>query len=105
VKRLQAYEKAGADVLFAPGLPDIQAIRTVCASVSKPVNVMAAVPGAGFSVRELADAGVRRISTGGALYRAALSGAFEASQEIQRSGTFGFVKTILPSAQIIDFLR
>ena len=104
VKRLQAYERAGADVLFAPGLPDIDAIRTVCGALTKPVNVMAAVAGAGFSARQLAEAGVRRISIGGALYRAAISGAFAAAQEVQRSGTFGFTNQILPSAQVVEFL-
>jgi 2-methylisocitrate lyase-like PEP mutase family enzyme len=105
IRRLQAYEKAGADVLFAPGLPDIRAIRAVCAAISKPVNVMAAVAGPGFSIRELSEAGVRRISTGGALYRAALNGAFEACREIQQSGTFGFANRVLSSAQMAGFLR
>jgi len=105
IKRLQAYERAGADVLFAPGLPDIQAIRAVCAAVSKPVNVMAAVAGPGFSVRELSEAGVRRISTGGTPYRAALNGAFEACREIQQSGTFGLANKIISSSQMAAFLR
>src|SRR4051794_21247132 len=61
IRRLQAFEKAGADVLFAPGLPDLNAVRSVCASVAKPVNFMIGMKGSSFSVAELQDAGVRRI--------------------------------------------
>ena len=62
LKRLQAFEKAGADVLMAPGLPDLAAVRAVCAAVSKPVNFMAGIKGKSFTVAELAAAGVKRIS-------------------------------------------
>ncbi|MFX5801279.1 isocitrate lyase/phosphoenolpyruvate mutase family protein, partial [Acinetobacter baumannii] len=62
IRRLQAYERAGADVLFAPGLPDLAAVRTVCASLTKPVNFMVGIPGKSFSVPELTAAGVKRIS-------------------------------------------
>jgi 2-methylisocitrate lyase-like PEP mutase family enzyme len=62
ITRLQAYEKAGADVLFAPGLPDLAAVREVCAAISKPFNFMVGIKGKSFSVGELAAGGVRRIS-------------------------------------------
>ena len=75
IRRLQAFAEAGADVLYAPGLSSLEAIREVCASVSKPVNALMGLKGAIFSVEELAAVGVKRISVGGALARAAL-GAF-----------------------------
>jgi 2-methylisocitrate lyase-like PEP mutase family enzyme len=69
IRRLQAFERAGADVLFAPGLPDLDAVRTVCASVSKPVNFMAGIRGKSFTVAELEAAGVRRVSVATSLFR------------------------------------
>jgi 2-methylisocitrate lyase-like PEP mutase family enzyme len=91
IRRLQAFEKAGADVLFAPGLPDLNSVRAICQAVSKPVNFMIGMKGSSFSVAELDAAGVRRISLGGALYRAAMAGFAGATQEIKEKGTFGFV--------------
>jgi 2-methylisocitrate lyase-like PEP mutase family enzyme len=91
IRRLQAFEAAGADVLFAPGLPDLESVRTLCKAVSKPVNFMIGIKGRSFSVAELEDAGVRRISLGGSLYRAAMVGFMNAAKEIKDSGTFGFV--------------
>ena len=100
IRRLHAYEKAGADVLFAPGLPDLDAIRRVCAAVSKPVNVMASVPGKGFSVDDLTAAGVKRISLAASLYRAAMSGMLEAVREVRDRGTFGYVERTLTTAEL-----
>jgi 2-methylisocitrate lyase-like PEP mutase family enzyme len=91
IKRLQAFEKAGADVLFAPGLPDLAAIKQVCASVSKPVNFMVGIPGKSFSVAELEAAGVRRISLATSLYRAAMTGLITAAREVKERGTFEFL--------------
>ncbi|HVF16380.1 MAG TPA: isocitrate lyase/phosphoenolpyruvate mutase family protein [Steroidobacteraceae bacterium] len=91
IKRLQAFEKAGADVLFAPGLPDLAAIKQVCASVSKPVNFMVGIPGKSFSVAELEAAGVRRISLATSLYRAAMTGLISAAREVKERGTFEFL--------------
>jgi 2-methylisocitrate lyase-like PEP mutase family enzyme len=99
VRRLQAYEAAGADVLFAPGLPDLAAVRTVCAELVKPVSFMVAIPGRSFSVAELAAAGVRRISFATSLYRAAMSGMVAAAREIQDSGTFGYLDRIMSSGE------
>lgn len=105
IRRLQAYERAGADVLFAPGLPDLATVRRVCAAVSKPVNVIAAVPGAGFTVAALADAGVKRISLAASLYRAAMTGLLAAAHEVQERGTFRYVEHTIPNAELNAFLR
>jgi 2-methylisocitrate lyase-like PEP mutase family enzyme len=91
IRRLQAYEKAGADVLFAPALPDLAAVRTVCESLSKPVNFMVGIKGKSFSVAELQAAGVRRISLATSLYRAAMAGFLDAAREIKEQGSFGYL--------------
>jgi 2-methylisocitrate lyase-like PEP mutase family enzyme len=88
ISRLQAYQQAGADVLFAPGLRDLQDIRRLVAEVDLPVNVLAR-PGAP-SVSELAAAGVSRISVGGAFAFAALGAVVEAANELRAEGTYGF---------------
>jgi 2-methylisocitrate lyase-like PEP mutase family enzyme len=98
IRRLQAFEAAGADVLYAPGLSDLDAIRAVCSSVSKPVNVVMGLKGRSFSVAELAAAGVRRISVGSALCRAALGAFLRAAHEIKEHGTFTFANDAVPFA-------
>lgn len=105
IRRLQAYERAGADVLFAPGLPDLAAVRAVCAAVTKPVNFMVGMPKKSFTLRELTDAGVKRISLAQSLYRAAMSGLVVAAREAVEQGTFGYVETGLSSAELSAFLR
>ncbi|PSM16912.1 MULTISPECIES: isocitrate lyase/PEP mutase family protein [Nitratireductor] len=87
IRRLQAFEKAGADVLYAPALADIETVRTVCAAVSRPVNVLA-VPG--LSVAELAAAGVKRISLGSKLTIAAFGAVEAAAREMLDEGSFEF---------------
>ena len=104
IRRLQAYEAAGADVLFAPGLPDLAAVKTVCAAVKKPVNFMNGLAGKSFPVAALAEAGVRRISVGAALHRAAFAGLLSAAREIAREGTFGFADTLPTSAQVYQIM-
>jgi 2-methylisocitrate lyase-like PEP mutase family enzyme len=104
IRRLQAYEKAGADVLFAPGLPDLVAVRTVCQAVGKPVNFMVGIRGKSFSVAELAAAGVRRISLAASLYRAAMSGLVDAAREIHASGTFGYLDRTMTSGEFAAHL-
>ena len=94
IRRLQAFEKAGADVLFAPGLPDLAAVRAVCAAVRKPVNFMVGIKGKSFSVAELEAAGVRRISLATSLYRAAMAALAAAATEVKRSGTFGYLERL-----------
>ena len=91
IRRLQAFEKAGADVLFAPGLPTLDAIRTVCASVTRPVSFMNSIKGKSFSVAELQAAGVRRISLATSLYRVAMAGLQAAAREVKENGTFGYL--------------
>jgi 2-methylisocitrate lyase-like PEP mutase family enzyme len=105
IKRLQAYERAGADVLFAPALPTLDAVRTVCASVGKPVNFMVGIPGKSFSVSELAAAGVRRISLATSLYRAAMTGLIHAAREIRESGSFGYLDRMVPNAEFAAYLK
>ncbi|MCI0395993.1 MAG: isocitrate lyase/phosphoenolpyruvate mutase family protein [Chloroflexi bacterium] len=100
IRRLQAFEQAGADVLFAPGLPDLAAVRAVCAAVSKPVNFMAGIKGRSFTVAELEAAGVRRISLASSLYRAAMSGLLEAAQEVKEQGTFGYLDRVLAAPEL-----
>jgi 2-methylisocitrate lyase-like PEP mutase family enzyme len=98
--RLRAFEKAGADVLFAPGLADMAAIREVCAAMSRPVNVVMGLAGAAFSVGELAAAGVKRVSLGSSLSRAALGAFLRAAREIRETGTFGFAADAVPFSEI-----
>ncbi len=105
IRRLQAFEKAGADVLFAPGLPSLEAVRTVCASVTKPVSFMVAIPGKSFTVAELQDAGVRRISFATSLYRAAMTGLIAAAVEIRDHGSFGYLDRAVPSSEIGRHMR
>ena len=100
IQRLQAFEKAGADVLFAPGLPDLGAVKAVCAAVRKPFNFMAGIVGKSFSVPELAAAGVKRISLAGTLYRAAMTGLLDAAHEVKDSGTFGFLERSVTTAEL-----
>jgi 2-methylisocitrate lyase-like PEP mutase family enzyme len=95
IKRLQAFEKAGADVLFAPLLPDLAAVRAVCSALSKPVNFMVGVPGKSFSVAELADAGVKRISLATSLFRAAMTGLHDAAREVKEKGTFTYLDRLI----------
>jgi len=104
IRRLQAFEKAGADVLFAPGLPDLAAVRAVCASVSKPVNFMAGIKGKSFTVAELEAAGVKRISLATSLYRAAMSGLLEAAREVKEKGSFGFLDRAMTTPELNGFM-
>ncbi len=92
-------------MLFAPGLPDLQAVRTVCAAVSRPVNFMIGMPGCAFSVAELEAAGVKRISLATSLYRAAMAGLVTAAREVRERGTFGFVDRLPPARELGAFMR
>jgi 2-methylisocitrate lyase-like PEP mutase family enzyme len=107
IRRLQAFEAAGADALFAPGLTRAEDIRTVCASVGRPVNVvmgLVAREGMPSSIAELAALGVRRISLGSALSRAALGAFLRAAREVKEQGTFTFAEEALPYAQASDLV-
>jgi 2-methylisocitrate lyase-like PEP mutase family enzyme len=105
IRRLQAFEKAGADVLYAPALPDLDAIRTVCAAVTKPVNVLANVRIPGLSVAVLSELGAKRVSLGGTLSRTILGSLVRAARELRDHGTFGFAQDALPIAEINAFMR
>jgi 2-methylisocitrate lyase-like PEP mutase family enzyme len=95
IKRLQAFEKVGADVLFAPCLPDLAAVRAVCSALTKPVNFMVGIPGQSFSVAELEAAGVKRISLATSLFSAAMTGLFEAAREVKEQGTFTYLDRLM----------
>jgi 2-methylisocitrate lyase-like PEP mutase family enzyme len=105
IKRLRAFEQAGADVLFAPGLPDLAAVRTVCAALSKPFNFMVGIKGKSFTVAELEAAGVRRISLATSLYRAALSGLLNAAREVKDKGTFGYLDSSVATPELNGFMQ
>ena len=105
IRRLRAFADAGADAVYAPGLTSLDDIRKVCASVSKPVNVLAGMPGTRFSIEELAAAGVNRISVGGSMARAALGALVRAAHEIKDKHTFTFAADALPSAEVKRYLR
>jgi 2-methylisocitrate lyase-like PEP mutase family enzyme len=93
IARLQAFEEAGADVLFAPGLRTLEDIRAVCASVSKPVNVLARP---GLSLAGVAEAGARRISVGGGLTWVAVKAVVDAATALRDSGDFAVLGSRLP---------
>jgi 2-methylisocitrate lyase-like PEP mutase family enzyme len=105
IARLQAFERAGADVLFAPGLPDLASVRRVCGALRKPFNFMVGIKGKSFSVAELADAGVRRISLATSLYRAAMAGFVAAALEVKESGRFDFLERAASTAELVQLMR
>ncbi len=105
IKRLQAYERAGADVLMAPGLPDLAVVKAVCGALTKPFNFMVGIKGKSFTVADLAAAGVRRISLATSLYRAAMSGLMTAAQEVKDKGTFGYIDTTASTPEINSFMQ
>lgn len=105
IRRLQAFAAAGADVLYAPGLPDLDSIGTVCAEVGKPVNVVTGLPGPRFRVDELAEAGVKRISIGAAFARAAYGSLVSAAREINGQGSFTFANDLIGFAELDAFFE
>jgi 2-methylisocitrate lyase-like PEP mutase family enzyme len=104
IRRLQAFEAVGADVLMAPGLPDLAAVQRVCAALSRPFNFMAGIKGRSFITAELAKAGVKRISLATSLYRAAMSGLVNAAREVKEQGTFGYVDTAMATPELNNFM-
>jgi 2-methylisocitrate lyase-like PEP mutase family enzyme len=105
IRRLQAFERAGADVLFAPGVRTIEEIRTVCSALGKPVNVVMSAADPTLTVEELARAGVKRISVGGALTRLALGAVQNAAREMKEQGSFRWLTTALPGAELKRLLE
>jgi len=104
ISRLKAFEEAGADVLFAPGLPDLAAVRAVCAAVSKPFNFMVGIKGKSFSVSELAALGVRRISLATSLYRAAMTGFLDAARDAKNTGQFAFLDHCVTTSELNNLM-
>ena len=106
IRRLQAYEAAGASVLYAPGITKAEDIRTLCASVSKPVNVLVGIKGAPqLSVKELGALGVRRISLGSCFSRAALTAFYRAAREVVDHGTFTFTEDTFYMSELMDLFK
>jgi 2-methylisocitrate lyase-like PEP mutase family enzyme len=100
IRRLQAFEKAGADVLYAPGLRDLATIRTVTAAVGRPLNVVMSAADPALTLAELAAAGVKRVSVGGALSRLALAAFLEGAREMKDHGTFTWVRRTVPTREL-----
>jgi 2-methylisocitrate lyase-like PEP mutase family enzyme len=105
IRRLQAFEKAGADVLYAPGVRDLATIRAVTSAVSKPVNVVMSAADPSLTLAELADAGVKRISVGGALSRLALAGFLEGAREMKERGGFTWMRRTVPTSELKPVFR
>lgn len=99
IRRLQAYEAAGADVLYAPALTTLDEVRLVTSAVSKPVNVLAPML-KGVTVAQLAEAGAKRISVGGALARAALTALLRAGKEMREQGSFRWTSDLASGADV-----
>lgn len=100
IRRLQAFEKAGADVLYAPGLKDLATIKTVVSSVTKPVNVVMSHADPSITAADLAVLGVKRISVGGSIARYAMAAFLKAGREMRENGTFTFIGNAAPSKQL-----
>ena len=100
IRRLQAFERAGADVLYAPGLRDLATIRTVVQSVSRPINVVMSAADPSLTVAQLAEAGVKRISVGGALSRLALAAFLRGAREMKEHGAFTWVRDTVPTRDL-----
>ena len=103
IRRLQAYEAAGADVLMAPGVTDLDQVRTICAALTKPFNFMAGIPNRSHTVPALTAAGVRRISLATSLYRAAMTGLILAAREVQQTGNLTYIDTSLPGSEVTAY--
>lgn len=100
VKRLQAFEAAGADVLYSPGLYDLDTIRTVVSSIGKPFNLVMGFADPTLTVSQLAEAGVKRISVGGAMARVALAAFLRCAREMKDNGAFTFVREMAPMKEV-----
>jgi 2-methylisocitrate lyase-like PEP mutase family enzyme len=105
IARLKAFEEVGADVLMAPGLPDLTAVRKVTGSLKKPFNFMVGIPRKSFSKSELEAAGVKRISLATSLYKAAMTGLMEAAKEVKDKGTFGYVDRVVSTAELSGYMK
>ena len=100
IRRLQAFERAGADVLYAPGLRDLATMRTVASSVKKPLNVVMSAADPALTAAQLAQAGVKRISIGGALSRLALASVLRAAHEMKEQGGFTWIADTVSAKEL-----
>jgi 2-methylisocitrate lyase-like PEP mutase family enzyme len=105
IRRLQAFEKAGADVLYAPGLRDLATMRIVVSSLAKPVNVVMSAADPAISAAQLAGIGVKRISVGGALSRLALAFFLKAAREMKEEGRFTWMTDTVPAKELSRLFR
>jgi len=105
IRRLTAYSRAGADVLYAPGLPTLDAIRAVCSSVDKPVNVVMGLRGPAFTIDQLREAGLKRVSVGGSFARAAIAALIRAATEVKEHGTFTYSGDAVSHAEATSCMR
>lgn len=105
IRRLQAFEQAGADVLYAPGVRDLATIRTVVSAVSKPVNVVMSAADPDLTVAQLAGVGVKRISVGGSLSRLALAAFMKGAREMAERGGFTWMRDTVPTKELKDVFR
>ena len=105
LNRLKAFEEVGADVLYAPGLPDLEAIRTVCEACSKPINVVTGIGLKGVSLSELADVGVCRVSLGSSLARVAIGATLAAARVILQDGDLSDLSNAASFVEIEDLIR
>jgi 2-methylisocitrate lyase-like PEP mutase family enzyme len=100
LRRLQAFEQAGADVLYAPGVRDLATIRAVAAAVRRPLNVVMSAADPSLTLAQLAEAGVKRVSVGGALSRLALAAFLKAARDMKERGTFTWVRDTVPAREL-----
>jgi 2-methylisocitrate lyase-like PEP mutase family enzyme len=105
IRRLQAFEKAGADVLYAPGLKDLATIRTVTSSVGRPVNVVMSHADPSLTLAQLEEAGAKRISVGGSLNRLALAAFLKGAREMKDKGAFTWMRDTVSSRELKPIFR
>ena len=105
IERLRAYEAAGADVLYAPGLRDLATMRTVVQSIGKPLNVVMSAADPSLTAAEMEAVGVKRLSVGGALSRLALSAFMKGAREMKEKGTFTWVRDAVPTTDLKAVFR
>lgn len=100
IRRLLAFEDAGADVLYAPGLQDIDTIRLICEAVTKPVNVVIEMSNTKLTLKDISDAGAKRISIGSVLFLTAYGSFVRAAAELKEFGTFHFVSDAISFSEL-----
>ena len=100
IRRLQAFEEVGADVLYAPGLHDLESIKTVCSALTNPLNVVIEMPNSAVTIKDLEEAGVKRISIGSVLFLKAYGSFMKAAEEIQNSGSFNFTSDLIKFSEL-----